>query len=34
MKAKLLKVAGTLLIFAATGLAEYPLTLLAGPKCC
>lgn len=34
MKAKLLKVAGILLVFAATALADFPLDLLAGPKCC
>ncbi len=34
MKAKLLKVAGILLVFAATGLADFPFGLLAGPKCC
>lgn len=34
MKAKFLKVAGILMIFAATGLADFPLNLLTGPKCC
>lgn len=33
MKAKLLKVAGVLMIFAATGLADFPFNLLS-TKCC
>ena len=34
MKAKFLKVAGILMIFAASGLADFPVSLLTGPKCC
>lgn len=34
MKAKLLRVAGVLAILAASGLAEFPFSLLQWPKCC
>lgn len=34
MKAKLLRVAGVLAVFAATGLADFPLDLLNSTKCC
>lgn len=34
MKAKLLKVAAVLSIFAATGLADFPLGFLGYPTCC
>ena len=34
MKSKLLKVAGVLAIFAASGLAEFPLGIFGYPTCC
>lgn len=34
MKAKLLRVAAVLAIFAATGLADFPFELLGSMKCC
>lgn len=34
MKTKLLRVAAVLAVFAATGLADYPVDLLGSVKCC
>lgn len=34
MKGKLLKVAAVLTVFAAAGLADFPLGLLGYPHCC
>jgi hypothetical protein len=34
MKVKLFKVAGVLMVLAASGLADFPLGLLGHPKCC
>jgi hypothetical protein len=34
MKARLLKVAGVLMVLAASGLADFPFGILSWPKCC